>query len=222
MFTDNLLPIIFLIGNIFLLTNKIPAQETIDNANRFGGGFLLGVNASQIDGDASAGYHKWTPNVGIRGIINFQNNWQVTTDILYSQRGAVTGSYETIIEQDVTTNYLEVPIMVHYQDWQKTSKSGKNYYKVSLGAGLSYGRLFGVTSNSAFNHAEVLDKFNKDDFAFTGGMQFFFTPHWGLNCRFTTSVNNLFDPDKYPNDPIASSLRPLRGYFFSLQTVFVF
>ncbi len=206
----------------FLFLIKLQAQDIVLPENRFGGGLILGLNASQIDGDASAGYNKWTPTTGIRGIINLEGKWQITTDILYSQRGAVTASYEAIIEQNVTTNYLEVPFMLHYRDWQKTTKTGQNYYKVSLGAGICYGKLFSATSNAAFNHAAVLDKFNKDDFSFTGGMQFFFSPHWGLNCRFTTSVNNLFDPDKYKADPVASSLSVLRGYFFSFQTMYVF
>lgn len=206
---------------LIFISQKILAQDAVEPSARFGGGFLLGLNASQIDGDASAGYNKWTPTLGIRSTINFPSRWLITTDILYSQRGATSLSYETITEQEVTTNYLEVPIMLHYQDWQKTDKNGRNYYKVSLGAGFCYGRLFSAASNEAFNHAVVVDRFNKDDFALTGGVQFFFTPHWGLNCRFTTSLNNLFDPDKYKNDPVASALLPLRGYFFSFQTVFV-
>ncbi len=214
----NFLKVIFC---FILFAQKIHAQENITSDTRFSGGLLLGLNASQIDGDASAGYNKWTPTLGIRGIINFPSRWLITTDILYSQRGATSLSFETIKEQEVTTNYLEVPVMLHYQDWQKTDKNGRNYYKVSLGAGVCYGRLFSAASNEAFNHAAVVDKFNKDDLALTAGMQFFFTPHWGLNCRFTTSLNNLFDPDKYKIDPVASILTSLRGYFFSLQTVFV-
>ena len=206
----------------FLFLAKLQAQDAVSPENRFGGGLILGLNACQIDGDASAGYNKWTPTAGIRGIINLEGKWQITTDILYSQRGAVTASYEAIIEQNVTTNYLEVPVMLHYRDWQKTTKNGITYYKVSLGAGICYGKLFSATSNAAFNHAAIVDKFNKDDFAFTGGMQFFFSPHWGLNLRYTTSVNNLFDPDKYKSDPVASSLSVLRGYFFSIQTVYIF
>ena len=206
----------------FVFLVKLHAQDVVLPENRFGGGLILGLNASQIDGDASAGYNKITPTAGIRGIINLEGKWQITTDILYSRRGAVTASYEAIIEQNVTTNYLEVPVMLHYQDWQKTTKDGRTFYRVSLGAGICYGKLFSATSNAAFNHAAVVDKFNKDDFAFTGGMQFFFTPHWGLNARFTTSINNLFDPDKYKTDPVASSLSVLRGYFFSFQTMYVF
>ena len=63
-----------------IFATKMTAQ---DAARRFGGGLVLGFNASQIEGDRASGYRKVGFNVGLRGKIRLNDSrmW-VTTDLL--------------------------------------------------------------------------------------------------------------------------------------------
>lgn len=107
-------------------------------AQRIMGALIAGVNATQVDGDEVFGYHKFGLNAGAAAIIPFNNNWAVTLETIYSQKGAhqrrvyldsLDGSY------DLKLNYLDVPVLVQYTD--------KDI--VTFGAGMSWGRLVGIT-----------------------------------------------------------------------------
>lgn len=189
---------------------------------RFGGGFVLGINASQLDGDFSAGYNKKGITAGLRGITNLNDRWKITTDLLYSQRGAVTSQAETTKERYCQLDYLEVPIILKFGDWEKETKSGKKYNKANFGAGLVYSRLFKTTANENFTHLSAVDYFSKNDFAYTVSASLYVNYFWGFEFRYTSSINNIFDAADYSNVPAFSPLLPLRGYFLTLQSFIVF
>ncbi|MEY4934462.1 MAG: hypothetical protein RIS64_821 [Bacteroidota bacterium] len=201
-------------------------SQPLSAQNRFKGGAILGFNASQMDGDQAAGYHKVGLNIGLRAIILLKPKMDLTLDILYSQRGSRTTEYEAIEFRSVTTHYLEVPVLFHYKDWLESDKNGGSYYRASIEAGISYGRLFNTTANDAFKllfyHPLEKDKLAKNDLSLTGGITFMFTPHWGLAARMTQSLNRLYDPNLYLTDPVLSSYNALRGYFVSFQTIYIF
>jgi hypothetical protein len=107
-------------------------------AQRIMGAAILGVNATQVDGDEVYGYHKFGLNTGLAAIVPFGNNFAVTLENIYNQKGAhqrvrfsdsLDGSY------DLKLNYLEVPVLVQYTD--------KDI--VTFGAGMSWGRLVGIS-----------------------------------------------------------------------------
>lgn len=83
------------------------------------GALIAGVNASQVDGDEVFGYHKFGLNVGAAAIIPIKNNWSITLENVYSEKGShqkkiyndsLDGSY------DLRLNYLDVPLLVQYTD----------------------------------------------------------------------------------------------------------
>lgn len=107
-------------------------------AQRIMGAAILGVNATQVDGDEVYGYHKFGLNTGLAAIVPFGNNFAVTLENIYNQKGAhqrvrfndsLDGSY------DLKLNYLEVPVLVQYTDKDIAT----------FGAGMSWGRLVGIS-----------------------------------------------------------------------------
>jgi Outer membrane protein beta-barrel domain len=203
----------FFILFTILIINNLSAQ------NRFGGGVVLGFNAAQMDGDRAAGYHKVGLNAGLRGTVRLNDGgkWLLSTELLYSQRGART------VERDgatpdwkATLNYLEVPVMVSYLDWAQEEGA---YYKVHFTAGVSYGRLFSTKITFPFTHPqEAIDKFQQSDVSYTAGLSYFLNRNLGFTFRYSRSFNYLFNPLKYKDDPLLGGLPALQGYFLTFQT----
>jgi Outer membrane protein beta-barrel domain len=208
---------LFFILFIHLFINDLSAQ------NRFGGGVVLGFNGSQMDGDRAAGYNKVGLNAGLRGTVrlNEEGRWLLTTEILFSQRGARSVEKDYFITNwKATLNYLEVPVMVSYLDWYQEEAQ---YYRVHFTVGLSYGRLFSTKISEIFTHPrEAVDVFQQNDIGYTAGLSYFVNRHWGFTCRYTRSFNFLFHPNKHPNDPILNGLTALQGYFLTFQTCWNF
>lgn len=208
---------LFFILSILLIINDLSAQ------NRFGGGLVLGFNASQMDGDRAAGYSKVGLNAGLRGTVrlNEDGKWQLRTEMLFSQRGARTIERDLVITNwKATLNYLEVPVLVSYLDWFQEEN---NYYKVHFSAGLSYGRLFNTKVTEIFSHPkEVVDIFQQNDVSYTAGLSYFITRNWGVTARYTRSFNYLFHPKNHKDDPILGNLTALQGYFLTFQVGFEF
>lgn len=190
--------------------------------SRFKGGIVAGFNAAQLDGDASAGYNKVGLNAGARVLIELTGRYQISTEILFSQRGSRTTEKESVITRSCTLNYLEVPVLFNIRDWLKKSDDEQSYYKVAFSIGIVYGRLFKATASPNFFHAPVLDKFATNDVGFSAGINYFINPHWGLTCRVTKSFNKVFNPNKYTNDPLAGGFLALRGHYLSFQTAWIF
>jgi hypothetical protein len=107
-------------------------------AQRIMGAAIVGVNATQVDGDEVYGFHKFGLNTGLAAIVPFGNNWAASLETIYNQKGAhqkkrandsLDGSY------DLKLNYLEVPVLIQYTD--------KDI--VTFAAGMSWGRLVDVS-----------------------------------------------------------------------------
>ena len=163
------------------------------NAQKFGGGLILGFNASQIDGDELAGYDKMGISTGLNTSYDISDPWQVNIEFLYSQRGSqsqlIADKYSEI--RKITLNYLELPLYISYQDWL----IDEEYYKVQLFAGLSLGRLFSVKNalgESDYNE----DNFLKNDLSYLVGAKFMFNKHVGIQGRYTRAFTRLYmNPD---------------------------
>jgi hypothetical protein len=205
---------------IFLLWVLI--LPTSNAQSRFKGGIIAGFNAAQLDGDAAAGYHKVGLNTGVRAVIELKGRYQITTDILFSQRGSRTTENEAIINRTCTLNYLEVPVLLNIRDWQKKGNDEQSYYKVAFVVGVSYSRLFKSTASPTFTHAAVLDKFSTNDIAIQGGIQYFQSAHWGFSVKLARSVTKLFNTKKYINEPLAGGLPILREHYLTFQTMYIF
>jgi hypothetical protein len=210
---------IFILIYITLIINDLSAQS------RFRGGFVMGLNAAQMNGDNTSGYRQVGLSSGVRALVELGGRWQLSLDILYSQKGSrksVANESPFGKEAFSRLNYLEVPVMINYRDWEQTSKSGAKYYKVHLSAGVSYNNLFSASSNENFTHKAVLDKFRKSDICYIGGVGYNVNRNWGFTWRIAKSFGFLFDPQNYQNDPVAKDLLPLKEHYFTFQTSWIF
>jgi Outer membrane protein beta-barrel domain len=210
---------LFFIICITLIINDLSAQS------RFRGGFVAGLNAAQIDGDATAGYRQVGLSSGVRALVELGGRWELLLDILYSQKGSRKSfANEAPYGKEAFSrlNYLEVPLLINYRDWEVASKSGAKYYKVHLSAGVSYNNLFSASSNENFSHKVVLDKFRKSDICYVGGVGYNVNRNWGFTWRISKSFGYLFDPRDYQNDPVAKDLLPLKEHYFTVQTSWIF
>lgn len=173
------------------LFNAAFAQSDYEDGQTFTGGLILGANFTQVDGDNYAGYHKTGLNTGGIVFANLAENFAVSMEILYSQKGSRahqtqrsnTGLF-TILKYNIDLNYAEVPIMLNYVD-------KKRFF---AGAGVSYSQLVGskesVITIPDFPSTIDLTKypFKKYDVDFLLGFGFKIVKGLYLNARFQYSV----------------------------------
>ena len=125
------------------------------SAQRFIGGVAAGINISQVDGDEVFGYYKVGFNGGpyVKLMLDKKQRFSITMELLYSQKGAQlkNGTYVEFIAKGDTllidhefpeynkkffyklrTDYLEIPLLVHFEDPRS---------KVGIGLGIAWSRL---------------------------------------------------------------------------------
>jgi len=162
------------------------------SAQRFIGGVAVGMNVTQVDGDELFGYYKVGFNGGpyVKLMLDKKQRFSVTMELLYSQKGAVrkypwqTGvkiaikdtalidpsypEYDTKYFYKLRTDYLEIPLLVHFED----PKS-----KFGVGLGFAWSRLVYIS--------ELEHDFSVTDTLFEGAR------------RLTTSVANCGINQRY-------------------------
>ena len=183
---------------------------------RFKAGLVIGLNASQIQGDDIGGYNKLGLQGGLRAIAVLKEKMDISFELLYSQRGSYSKYSSPKCpngDEKIALQYVEVPVLFSYKDWFQEEDG---YYKVQASAGISYGRLLGATAEGSC-HDDLTDKFNTNDIGFTGGVEYFASEHVGFGVRWSKSFNLLYNKDKH--DPGRNSLR---GFFLSFRGAYVF
>ena len=143
----------FLFSFFFLLSAVCPFSAS---AQRFIGGVAVGFNLSQVDGDQVFGYKKIGFNGGpfVKLMLDNKQRFSLTMELLYTQKGAyqkfpvpegelvakgdtlfidpMYPEYDKKIFYKLRTDYLEIPLVVHYEDPRS---------KVGFGIGFSWSRL---------------------------------------------------------------------------------
>lgn len=177
---------------------------------RFSAAVEAGLTASQIDGDLSAGYNKLGMMAGVRGIVNLQRKTHASIGILFAQRGAQAElTQNTVNFFSIRTNYVEVPVMIHYADWL-VEDGDDSYYKAYIQGGFSYGRLINAKERGDLTFARAVinpsntDKqyLNNTDISLTVGGNLFFNRNVGLGVRWMRSLNFLYNPRKHDPAPL--------------------
>lgn len=104
-------------------------------AQQIRGGFTVGMNTSQLDGDEIYGFRKYGFHGGAIGTVPLKKNFLLSLETLYSQKGAYHPRRTQYYRQyRVELDYVEIPIILQYND--------KDMFTV--GAGFAYGRLINV------------------------------------------------------------------------------
>lgn len=202
--------ILFSILLLPLLTTNAQIQHgpKDDNFRAFDAGAILGFNASQVDGDNLAGFNKLGFNTGAVAHINFNRQWSLGFELLFSQKGS--SSFPNDNQTDtykLTLNYAEVPVFVTFND-----KS-----RMLFQAGFAYGRLFNV--KEIINGVENLnneDAFEKDELSYLFGATILVgaNKHFGINIRYEGSITSIGNSSNPQVSGLINRLITLRGVYY--------
>ena len=204
---------IFLIAWILLLGMEGTAQE-----QRFKAAVLLGLNASQLNGDRSAGYNKLGPTGGLRGVVVLGDKWNLSVELLYGQRGS---RYPTGLNNptpgaplNITTSYIDVPVVISLGDWLSEDET---YYRIEVHGGLAFGRLFNAIARDS-PYDDNTDLFEKNDLNLVVGASYFVNAHFAFTFRYNRSVLLLYNNSKHPN----FNANSLFSHFLTLRAEYLF
>lgn len=168
---------------------------------RFLGGIVAGLNFSQIDGDAEAGFNKMGVNAGVRGGFILSKRWQIGMEMLFAQKGSQSRMIQGAIRNiQCNLNYFEIPVEVCFRDWEiNDAEKGTSYMRIMATAGFSYNYLIG---GKLFLSGldQTIDRFRKNEVAFRATVSVFFTRNWALNVGWSRSITSITGKDTSGNN----------------------
>jgi hypothetical protein len=198
--------------------------EGVVAQRRFRATALAGLNLSQIDGDRQDGYRKAGLSLGLNGGIYINPAFDISTELLYNQRGAVPNKDFALTEtrSKFSFQYGEVALLANFY---LRPNAAKTYYQRSVHLGFSYGRLLKSSTSISVQNAslplletELLNKFNPQDVSFIIGWSQLFTERIGITIRHTSSISLLYkNPDYRIN---LEGFKYLRPYFLSFHVFY--
>lgn len=189
---------------------------------------IIGLNLTQVDGDEVYGFHKFGANVGAGVMIPFgkKGKWDVSLEALFSQKGSSQKPQynETDSTGQVTTgeyklrlNYVEVPVLVMFTDKEI----------ITVGAGLSWGRLVGVKE---YEHGRKVESttvsngpYSKNDFSILADIRFRIWEALKVNLRYQYSMVKIRTrefPSNVPN--VEPEIRNQYNNVITLRLIYVF
>ena len=205
------------IAGVLLFIAVISAQTGY--GQRIMGAAIVGLNATQVDGDEVYGYKNFGLNAGLSAIVPFNNKWSVSIENIYSEKGAhqrvkfldsLDGSY------DLKLNYLEVPVMLHFTD--------KDI--VTFGAGMSWGRLVKVWEqrNGYEMTATTLESgiYRSSDLNFLLDVRFRVFERLRFNARYAYSIRPVATREIIDSKTGRPNIRDQYNGLFSFRLIYVF
>jgi Outer membrane protein beta-barrel domain len=190
----------------------------------FKAGLFLGVNHTQIDGDEQVGYHRRGFVGGVRGAIVLHPNFDIATELLYTQRGSqppnTRGRQEKRIFIDL--EYAEVPLMVRgFFPVKKT-----RHLHMDLYTGVSYARLlrYSIRPLNVISQTDTLKlnyintvSIKTTDWSFIVGGSLYVGRRIGVSLRHTWSLtpfyNNPVSPYALPK--VKENYQFFRSYYLT-------
>ena len=147
-------------------------------AQRFEGGLLAGLNASQVDGDSYSGYNKPGIVAGAYVINNFSPTVFSGMEIKFAQKGSRKNPNYKIDDQVkyiMRLNYIDMPLYLGV-------RTGGN---ASIIGGVSAGYLFSATEYDNYGEFQEEDKRPFNDFDVQGmiGFRYQITDRLSVDLR---------------------------------------
>ncbi len=189
------------ISGLFVLLNlctpTAKAQYYSDEPTFFGG-FILGTNFAQVDGDNFAGFRKIGLNGGAIVHTRIGEGFTASMELLYSQKGSIAGKNQVPIrygpsrflieEYNIRITSASVPLSINYFFPDKRS---------IVSAGATYAYL--VDATAVLNGVETIEQFpfKKHEVALQLGGSYRLWKKFYLNMRFQMSMLNIrktYDP----------------------------
>ena len=189
-----MLRLILLGISVVILCTAVPAS-----AQSFRAHALLGLNASQIDGDGLWGYNQAGILGGVKVALPLSDAISLQAGMLYSAKGSRNGEFEpgfTIIR----LSYLELPVEIQ----------GQLVNRVYLFGGLSPNYLINARSDLGSGFEPSRTGFRNFDLNFIAGVLYRFADNAGVQVRITEGVRS------------ANTLQYLRNRALSFALVYYF
>lgn len=192
---------------------------------------IVGLNASQIDGDEVYGYEKFSPQAGLGIIMPFNmrkpnEGWQLSAELLYSQKGAKEKLDP--FRYNTSLHYVDIPLLVHFVD----VKGGWTF-----GLGWQYGRLFKIKEDwglpdTIINSFErpvdgVLPAFKRNDFSVVADIRFTIWEKIKFSFRYQYSLvpirEDVWFYNGYPagTNGFKSWSRDFRNNYMSFRIIYM-
>lgn len=193
--------------------------------HRFNAGLVLGVTASQIDGDRFSGYQKFGIQGGLRGIAKFTHHVDLAIEMLFVQKGSRDPNSRVGKDsRQLTLNYIEVPFLLHLKTREKD-------FRGSFDLGFSFGRLLNYNIIERPNTIDympfetVKNQFQRNEWSIIVGGGFFYSDHLKFQIRHSVGLTKFYDNQNYEVDPRSfgpKDFRLLRNYQLSINTTYMF
>jgi hypothetical protein len=181
------------------------------NSQTFQAKAIIGLTASQIDGDFEVGYNKIGLTGGFGIGINLGKRYYLGTEFLYSQRGSKNAllDVDSLPNGQIHLDYVSLPIVFRLMDWYQEEKG---YNKVWLEVGIAPGNLVNakITGNEDEN---LVNQFSTVDFSGLIGAGYNITDKYGFSIRYTRS----FFPFYVAENPEPLQVKKLISYFITLR-----
>ena len=154
----------------------------------FQGGVLVGVNASQVDGDSYSGYNKAGIVAGGYVLTNLSRTVFSGMEIKFAQKGSRKNPNPKIGDQDLyimRLNYIDLPVYLGVHTSEKTS----------ILAGVSAGYLISGTEYDNYGKFAPQDQHAFNNFDFQGflGFRFQMTDRLSIDLRGAYSLVPIRD-----------------------------
>lgn len=149
------------------------------------GSLIGGFNLAQVDGDEVYGFKRPGFNVGVGAIVPINDQWSYSIETNFDQKGSYerwAPEYNDTIDfyYKLRLNYVQIPMMVHYEDRQT----------ITVGTGFSYGRL--VTAKEweygQPTATNLSGPYSKNDFAWIVGLRFRLSGRLKFDFRYSYSI----------------------------------
>ena len=188
-------------------------------AQRIKGELIVGMNTTQIDGDEVFGFHKYGLNLGVGAIYPFTNHWSLSIETIFNQKGAYQNTdleKDTLAEPyyNIRLNYLEVPVMIHYEDRET----------LTFGLGFSWGRTVGIEEIEHGKKVEtttLASPYKRDDVNVLADVRFKIWKKLKLNFRYAYSVLPI-RTRTFTNSTGYSWVRTQYNSMLTLRLIYVF
>ena len=146
-------------------------------AQNFGGGLSLGMNASQVDGDAVAGFNKAGLSLGGFVFYELSNYVGIQPEILYEQLGSVSQGFIF-----VKTSHISIPVLLRLSI---PVEIGSTTQKFQFHAGPVIGVLLTAKND---NLEDLTDVLNQTDFRIVGDVDYRFSRSLSFMVRYGYSL----------------------------------
>ncbi len=162
---------------LIVTANKLYSQ-------RFHGGLLFGVTASQIDGDSYGGYHKMGIMGGVFVNTEFREKWSGQMEIKYIEKGSAATKYDDNPSRRFKFSYIEIPVIGKYEAY-------KNLYIVG---GATLGYLFKSGQDDGYGYENFLYEKPLDfELGLTMGATYALLENLDVDLRFGYSLHPVLN-----------------------------